>query len=278
MKLIYENEMGRVVLSGEGKGTFRITELSGLSLPDTEADTVRYPDAPGQMVNRISVLARTITVAGDIWDETGVAVSRAMGVLMHPGILTVSTPRFERCAPCRSISFLPGAKRGDYLCYTLQLVCDNPYFSDKKAQKDVVATKKAMLKTSFTLPAMLSKRTTSARVINRGNVAVMPRILLQTPVAATFPKGLLLQNRTTGKSLTLHLTLSAGETLTVDCENRKIYTDKQENLLGCLDSDCVMSAFSFVPGVNEIAVFAEDEIAKFSVSCSFCNQYGEAIG
>lgn len=277
MKLIYENEMGRVTLSGGGKHAVRITACHGLSFPETEADTVRYPDTPGQIVTTISVLPRTITVAGDILDKTGREVSRIMGVFSVPGKLFVQSARFQRVILARTVSFLPEERRGGFVPYTLQLVCDDPYFSDVHPEEVPVATRVKHIASSMTLPAVFSTRTNSAKVVNRGSVRVMPCLSVTAESEATFPKGLVLENRTTGARLALSLTLSPKETLTIDTENRKIFTEKQTNLLGSLQSDCVMSAFFLVPGMNELVLSAEEEPAKLSASCRFYHRYGEAM-
>lgn len=277
MKLIYENALGRVELTGGGSGTFRLTETQGLSFPETEADVVRYANEPGQTVTEIFVLPRTITVSGDICDPTGREMVRAATVFSAQGALTVTGMRGRRNIKCRCTGFMPQKRKGCFIPFTLQLVCDRPYFEDVTENTISVAKKVACLTSPFTLPTAFSRRINEARIVNSGSVPVMPVIEISSKHVADCKNGIIIKNNTTGASLALSCGVLAGETITVDCENRTIFGSVQGNLLANLSPQTPMSAFSLQMGVNDVDVTIENETEPVFVRIRFRNQYGEAM-
>lgn len=277
MKLIYENDLGRIELTGGGGGMFRLTEMQGLSFPETEADAVRYANEPGQTVTEIFVLPRTITASGDILDPTGREFVRAATIFSVSGTLTVAGTRRRRQIRCRCTSFTPQKRQGKFIPFTLQFVCDRPYFEDATESHVSVAKKEARLTSPFTFPTAFSQRINEARIVNSGSVPVMPVIEISSQQAATCENGIIIKNDTTGASLILSCGISAGETITVDCENRTVSGSMQGNLLASLSENTPMSTFSLQMGVNDIAVTIENEEEPILVRLRFRNQYGEAM-
>lgn len=277
MKLIYENALGRVELTGGGGGIFRLTETQGLSFPETEASAVRYANEPGQTVTEIFVLPRTITASGDVLDPTGREITRAATVFSAQGTLTVAGLRGRRKITCRCTSFTPQKRQGCFIPFTLQLVCDRPYFEDVTEHAASVAKKEASLTSPFTFPTAFSKRINEARIVNGGSVPVMPVIEISSKHVATCENGIIIKNHTTGANLVLSCGVLAGETITIDCENRAVFGSLQGNLLAKLSEGTPMSAFSLQMGVNDIAVTVENEEEPILVRLRFRNQYGEAM-
>lgn len=277
MKLIYENALGRVELTGSGKGTFRLTEIQGLSFPETEADAVRYANEPGQTVTELFVLPRTITASGDICDPKGQEAVRAAMVFSVSGTLTVVGARRRRQIRCRCTSFTPQTRKGCFIPFTLQLICDRPYFEDVTESAVSVARKMASLTSPFTLPTAFSQRISEAKVINCGSVPAMPVIEISAKHAVACENGIIIRNRTTGASLILSCGILEGETITVDCENRTVFSSIQGSMLASLSPQTPMSAFFLQIGVNDIAVTIENEAEPILVRFRFRNQYGEAM-
>ena len=69
MKLVYENKKGKIVLKGGGRGGFNIIKITGISLPENDVSTVRYPNMAGQIVTRLTPMERVITISADVRDE-----------------------------------------------------------------------------------------------------------------------------------------------------------------------------------------------------------------
>ena len=277
MKLIYENTIGRLKFCGGSDRVFNITEIEGLSIPDVEADTVRYPDTPGQTVNRISLLPRAITLSGDICDRNGKYVELAAKILSKPGTLYVVSKRSTRKVICRTVSFHPLKRRGVFVPFTLQLMCDDPCFTDVSENRETVYERVKLLRDKLYFPQMFSSRTTKVTLYNNGAFPLNPVILITASIGATCEKGITIFNETTGAKLFLSCELLSGETITVDCDKRKITGSKQGNLITKLSKNTPLSGFLLEAGKNTVSVAAEDETAPLHVEVLYQNKYLQAM-
>lgn len=277
MQLIYENSLGRVCMHG-GTGTnFNITNITGLSVPDTEAVTVRYPDVRGQTVTRISALARTITISGDIKDKSGAYVSRAAAIFSMPATLFVTSGRGTRKIACRCTSFEPSKRCGTYVPFTLQLIADDPYFQDVQESCVNIAKRTHLMKSPFTLPAVVSIRNCETDVINRGSIPAEPVFEISASANALCPNGIVIKNQSAGTQIKLDTGVSANETIVIDIGNRRITSSVRGNLLKTLADDSVLSDFFLTAGTNRIKVIAENEAEPLKIVCRYRNCYPEAI-
>lgn len=277
MKLIYENKVGRLVFCGGSDRTFNITDIEGLSIPGVEADAVRYPDAPGQTVNRISFLPRTITLSGDIRDKSGKYVELAAKILSFPGTLYVVSKRNTRKISCRSVSFEPLKRQGIFVPFTLQLMCDDPCFTDADEKKETIYKRVKLFKNEILFPQMLSSRTNKGTLYNHGSFSVYPVIFITAPKGATCKKGITIFNETTGAKLFLSCEILSGETITVDCDARKITGSVQGNLITKLLKTTPLSGFFLETGKNVLSVMAEEETAPIQAEVLYQNKYLEAV-
>lgn len=277
MKLIYENAVGRLEFYGGSDRIFNITDIEGLSIPDLEADTVRYPDMPGQTVNRISLLPRTITLSGDIRDKDGRYVELAAKILSKPGVLYVVSRRNTRKISCRSISFEPRKRQGIFVPFALQLICDDPCFTDVSEKKEAIYKREKLFKNEVLFPQMLSSRTTKGTLYNHGSFSVNPVIFITAPKGAACEKGITIANETTGAKLCLSCEILSGETVTVDCDTRKITGSEQGNLITKLLKTTPLSGFFLEIGANVLNVTAEDETSPLQVEVLYQNKYLEAV-
>lgn len=277
MQLIYENELGRISLGGGHADSFNITEINGLSFPETEADTVRFSGVPGQTVVSVAVLPRTITISGDIEDKTGIKTQKGAKVFSKSGTLYVVSNSRKRMIKSRCTSFTPEKRKGIFVPFTLQLVCDNPYFEDISKTKESILKKEKLLKSPFILPVMFSKRITEARIINRGTYENEPVFEITCKENAACPKGIVIKNLTTGKSIELLTDVLKDEIITVDINQRKITSNIRGNLLGTLGENSKLSELYLAVGINDIWANAEEEPELLSISCNFRNSYVEAL-
>lgn len=277
MQLIYENELGRISLGGGSDNTFNIIEISGLSFPETNANTVRFSGVPGQTVVSVDVLERTITISGDIKDKTGMMVQKAATVFSKSGILYVASNSRKRRIASRCTSFNPEKRKGIYVPFTLQLVCDSPYFEDISQTSESVLKKEKLLSSPFILPAMLSKRVTQARIINRGTCENEPVFEITCNEDAACPDGIVIKNLTTGKEITLLTDVLKNEIITVDIFKRKISSNIRGNLLGTLSQNSILSNIYLAVGINDIWANAENEPELLSIVCKYRNNYVEAL-
>lgn len=277
MQLIYQNSLGRVCMRGGIGANFNITNITGLSVPDTEVTAVRYPDVRGQVVTRISTLPRTITVSGDINDKNGMHASGAATVFSTPGTLFVSSSRNTRKIACRCTSFELSKRCGIYIPFTLQLIADDPYFQDVSESCVHIAKRTDLLTSSFTLPAMFSVRECETNVINRGSVHTEPVFEISAAAEAHCPNGITIKNNTTDAEIKLATGILANETVTVDVGARKITSSVRGNILNVLDGNSILSKNFLTAGVNRIRVTAENEPQLLIAVCRYHSCYTEAV-
>lgn len=277
MQLIYKNELGIVRLSGKHSDGFCITEISGLSLPQTHANTVNYPGVPGQTVLSLSVMARTITISGDVKDKTGTCVSKAAAVFSRPGALFIYSSNKNKKIACRCQSFIPEKRKGIYVPYVIELVCDNPLFEDVAEKKVDILTKQRLLKNSFVLPCAFSSHKTQGRVINSGTYKNEPVFEISCLTDAACPDGIVIENLTTNKKIVLNTDVLSGECITVDVKSRKITSNLRQNLLDVLSDDSVLSELYLGVGINDLLAKADNEASLINVKCKFTNTYVEAV-
>ena len=88
---------------------------------------------------------------------------------------------------------------------------------------------------------------------------------------------LIIKNHTSGENMTLDYGGVMGDFITVDIKNRKIYNQDGENLLKYLADDSFFDGFHFFPGSNDIEVINYNTSAGVGVSCTYSNQYLEAV-
>ncbi len=277
MKLIYENESGRITMRGGTGADFNITEITGLSFPDTAVQTVRYPGVPGQTVTGISHFPRTITISGDIKDERGVLTSRAATVFSSPGTLFVISNRNSRKIECRCTNFEPKKRQGIYVPFVMQLVSDYPYFEDVSENCESILKKEKLLCGTVTFPEVFSKRLNEARIVNQGIYKNEPVFKINTVNYAECPDGIIIENLTTGQKLTLSTDVLEGETITIDVGERKITSDLRGNMIGVMAQNDMLSRMYLAVGINDILVTATNEKEMLLITCTHKNGYVEAV-
>ncbi len=277
MQLIYENELGRIILGGGKNDSINITEIQGLSFPETYANTVKYSGVPGQTVVSVSILPRTITVSGDIKDKTGILAQKIATVLSKEGTLYVVSERRKRKIDARCTSFIPEKKKRIFIPFSAQFVCDSPYFEDSNETRESVFKKVNLTKSEFVLPYMFSKRNTEARVINRGTYVNEPVFEITVSDYASCPNGIVIDNHTTEKSIKLLCDVLKDECITVDIRKRKVWSNLRGNLLSKLSDESILSDMGLAVGINNISVLAEDEPGFLHVVCKYTNSYVEAL-
>ena len=217
MRIVYENERGKVTMYGGGASCgFNILQISGLSLPENDVSTVRYPNLAGQTVTKSTPMERVITIMADVYDENSRKISSAARVFSIPGVMYITALGKTKKINCRSVSFEIGTKRGSYIPFTVQLCADNPYFEDIYETKLSVSKREGCIKAPLILGSEFSKRYTEKNVINSGDVSLEPVFEITSDKGIICPEGITIKNKTNGNFITLDTDVSAGETITVD--------------------------------------------------------------
>ena len=276
MKLIYENEFGTCVMAGGGNGGMRITELTGLSLPERNETCYTYAGVPGQTLGEVQLLARTITIHVDIvCEKTGMDIRRIAKIFGHAGRLTVSHKNLHRVIHCRCISFTKRERSDALISAVVQLLADNPYFHDIAPVSSAIMQKEALLSTPFTLPCMVSSRKVEASVMVTGDAPAEPVITIRgTSDSVLENPEIVIENETTGAKITLFYGLSQGEQLTIDIKNRTILSSKTENMYPYLSQDTFLNQFTLPCGVSVVSC---KTIEPIFATISYENNYAEAM-
>lgn len=280
-KIIFENDTGRLSLSGGGDEAWRITKISGLGMSDKKYQTVSYFSEAGQKTISERREARIITIAGDVSCADKFAVrkiSQAIKILDKPGWLTIRSNGITRRIWARCKGFEEGETYGVFRKFAMQFCCDCPYFEEVGNDSMALFEKTKEIKNTFTLPKVFTCRKSDGIVVNRGDVEAEP--ILNIYFDARIEEGknvtLTIDNKSTGYKLVMSLYPKPGDIVTVDVTKRKIYNDKGENLIATLTDDCSLNKFTLKEGANNITVTSDVE-TNLSVVCRFTNRYLEAI-
>ncbi len=273
MKIIYENERGKVVMYGGGNGIFNIIEIRGLSMPENNIDAVYYPDMAGCRVNKSTFQERIITISGDIRDNTGKNTTRAMNIISMPGAMTIISGSVSRKIFVRSISFETNKRKGAYIPFVLQLMAENPYFQDVNDTKTIVSKREGVLSSPFVLPCNFSIRKTQAMIVNNGDVNLEPVFILKSPEGVVCPEGIVIENLNTGAKIKLNTDIAPDEQIKVDIKNRRITSSSRGNIILCLDDETSLSEFFLETGVCDVKVSAWDAEGKINAECIYNNNY-----
>lgn len=273
MRLVYENERGKITMHGGGKAGFNIINISGLSLPENNVNTIRYPGIAGQTVTKSTPMERYITISGDVYDENDKRIVNAARVFSLSGDLYITTNGKTKKINCRTVSFDVGNKKGSYIPFTVQFCADNPYFEDIYETKIYISKREEKLSSPFVLGCAFSKRLTKNNIINSGDVAIEPVFEISSVKEIICPEGITIKNITNGASITLVTDILANETITVDIKNREIRSNLRGNLLFSLKTDTSISRFSLEPGVSLVEISAPGSGGELLTVCRHNNSY-----
>ncbi len=280
-KIVFENDAGRLCLSGGGDEAWRITKISGLGMSEKKYQTVSYFSEAGQKTVSERREARIITIAGDVFGTEKLAVrrvSRAIKILDKPGWLTIRSNGTVRRIWARCSGFEDGEAYGAFRKFAMQFCCDCPYFEEVGNDSIALFKKTKEIKNTFTLPKIFTCRTSEGVVVNKGDVEAEPilNIYFGAEIADGEKVTLTIYNKTSECRLVMSLYPKPGDIVTVDVTKRKIYNDRGENLIAALFDDCSLNKFTLKEGANNITITSDVE-TNLSVVCRFTNRYLEAV-
>ena len=273
MKLTYENERGKVVMCGGGADIFNIVEIRGLALPENDIDSVYYPNVAGCVVKSSIPQERMITISADAKDKTGKNISYAMSVFSMPGTITISEQGKSRKISARCVSFDTNKRKGIYVPFVLQLMAEDPYFTDIYDTNLVVNEREKKLSSQFVLPCALSLRKAEVMLINKGDVAIEPIITLTSYSGAVCPEGIVIKNLNNESVIKLNTDILPGEEITVDIKNRRVTSSLYGNYISRLANETSISDFIVDLGVSTLRITADDIAGDFCAQCTFNNRY-----
>ena len=285
IQVILENRHGRLCMGGSSSPQWRITEISGLGLLEKNFSTVTYPGESGQQTLGHTYGPRTISISGVIMNDGNLQRTLANAIHIFQDDVTVKLQFGERKRKtlCH-VAVFENNERNVYLQhFVLQLIADNPFFEDWEDTSVAVYKRENLLKTTFTLPCVFSKRTNEIDVLVTGQENSEPVILIAntaSPVNALEESGIELTNTLPGgteQRIFLETTTQAGEIITVNIPERTVTSNLRGNLLNTLSNDSFLSDFYLAPGTNRVSVTNYNTFEDISVLCQYNNRYLEAV-
>ena len=285
IQVIIENQYGRLYMGGSGGPQWRITEIDGIGLPEKNFSTVTYPGESGQQTLGFTYGSRTISISGVIMNNGALQRTLESAIQIFQDDVTVKLQFGERKrkAFCH-VAVFENNERDVYLQhFVLQFIADNPFFEDWENTKTAVYKRENLLKTTFTLPCVFSKRTNETEILVTGQENSEPIFFIENTVSsasALAESGIELTNTLpdgTEQRIFLETTTQDGETITVNIPERTITSNIRGNLLNTLSDDSFLSDFYLVPGTNRVAVTNYNTAEEISVMCQYNNRYLEAV-
>ncbi|MDD6735736.1 MAG: phage tail family protein [Clostridiales bacterium] len=274
----FYNDCGTVNFGGGADlNSWRVTGCDGLAVPGRSFTVCRYAGIDGQTTVASRREARTVTLSGDFYagGEGETAYKRALSVLGKSGTLEVKSMGETRRTEAACASFTERGRQGNYRLFTVQFVCDSPYFESAVETEVPLYKTIPLLDSDFTFPGKFSERITRTLVVNGGDSDAEPIFHI---TAGHNPLGILtIVNHTTNQRLSINYEPLADEIITVDVAARRIYSSGGNNLLNCLSDDSFFDGFTIVPGGNDIEVVIGESNRELAVSCRFRNRYSEAV-
>ena len=254
-EIIFYNSCGSVVFGGgRSESRFKIIEADGLGLSGKSFKSCIFENSVGQKTVDVHDNARTITLKGDffIGGDYLDDYKEAFAVFDKEGVLEIRHRggAFRIKAYCTQ--FLPLEKKGEYMPFTIQFVCDEPYFESAAGYEVPIFKTIGRLDSDFEFPGMFSERITRRNVYISSNARTEPVITIKT---GREPSGVLhIQNHTSGEQLDINYEPLSREYITVDVKNRKIFNQNGDNLLTYLANDSFFDGFHLFPGDNDVEV------------------------
>lgn len=273
----FYNDAGTVTFGGgSAPDGWRLTACDGLALTGKSFTACRYAGCDGQSTVEARKNPRTVTLSGDFYaEENSGEYEKAMTVLSGSGMLEVNTGGKVRRTAAECASFTERGREGKYRLFTVQFICDSPYFESAEACEVPVYRTFAHLDSDFVFPGKFSERITRNVIVNEGDMTAEPILFIN---AGHNPLGIItVKNHTSGEQLSIDYEPLAGDIITVDTSARKIYNSDGENLLSKLSNDSFFDGFTLLPGSNDIEVFLGEGNRELSVSCRFRPRYSEAV-
>jgi len=274
------NETGSIDFGGGNSGSlWKVTTADGLSFCGRTFTYAKYAGGEGRKTTDVTVNSRTITLGGDIYlgENFKESFKNAMTVLENEGILEINTPFGKRNITARCCDFLEGGRKGKYMLFTVQFICDNPYFEDADKTEVAIYRQVPYLDAEFTFPGEFSRRISRRNIEYVGTRWAEPVFFISIDEGVSGDDLLIIKNHTSGESLTFNYGGALGEFITVDVKSRKIYNRKGENLLKYLSDDSFFDGFHLHPGDNDIEVINKNVNTGISVTCCYANRYCEAV-
>ncbi len=279
MKLVYKNSFGKVTMTGNSNGVLRICSVEGLGPIVYDYNTAVFSGYDGQETVSRRALPRYITLSLESnMSNTEVNLDEILNVFQFSGVLYIIGEEKKRRIRCNQ-TYIPEIKsviRGEIAAFTVQLVCDNPFFEDVEDTIIPLYERRKKLSTPFSLPSAFGEIVLGGSIEVKGIENVEPVITIHYPNALTGVEFVVVKNLRTVKQIQLDYAPKNKDTVVIDVKNRKVTSALGGNIINYLSADTFLGDFVFVPGINTVEVLVGDVPAEFVIECKYNNLYREA--
>ncbi|MBQ7985927.1 MAG: phage tail family protein [Clostridia bacterium] len=276
----FYNETGSIDFGGGNSGSkWKVLAAEGLAFCGRSFAVAKYAGQDGQKTTSVTVNARTITLSGDVFlgDDFDLEFKSAMTVLENEGTIEIQTGLGTRLIRARCCDFRENERKGKYMLFVVQFICDDPYFEDADKTEVAIYKRVSLFDKYFTFPGKFSERISRRNIEYAGTRETEPTLFISIDEGKDGDNQLVIKNHTSGESLTFNYGGVLGDFITVDIKNRKIYNQDGENLLKYLADDSFFDGFHLFPGSNDIEVINRNTNTGITVTCCFSNRYSEAV-
>ncbi len=276
----FYNETGSIDFGGGRSVSFwKVTSADGLAFCGRNFTCAKYAGQDGQKTTDVTVNARTITLSGDALccDDFAQEFKSAMTVLENEGVIEIKTELGTRRIKARCCDFRENGRKGKYMLFVVQFVCDDPYFEDADKTEIAIYKQIPLLDADFTFPGKFSERICRRNIMYEGTREAEPVFFISIDEGKDGDNQLVIKNHTSGENLTFNYGGVMGDFITVDIKNRKIYNQDGESLLKYLADDSFFDGFHLFPGSNDIEVINRNVNTGITVNCRYANRYSEAV-
>lgn len=261
-----------------GRGhDIQVTDISGLALPKKIRNTASYAGIAGNVLLSETVSARTITVSGDIKisDYSDMLISKMLRILNNSGTLYIKNGK-RRCIQCSSSEIEFSKPSRVYREFVIQFTADYPYFTDNDYKTAYLFSRVKNIIMPFTFPRIFSKRMNEAVIYNSGDTRIFPIITIKFSSDSLNDASILLNNNTTGKSLSIIYSAKKNEIITIDIQNRTVQSNLFGDIISSISDDSYLSDLYLDLGKNNLNMIFTN-CGSASSECSYKNNYIENI-
>lgn len=275
----YISEGGTVEMGGGSAPHFNVTSISGFELPGMDFTEKEFAGENGSTLTGKKDTSRTLTVSGTV-RGTQETIEQAYKAFYHSGELhcIFGNKRRKILCRCSRMDDMERLGNSNLSKFVVQFKADYPYFSD--INKIVVPIYKLtnLVTDSFELPCVFTKRETESDLFNTGDKDVYPTIIIKNSSSnSAVIKGMQINNTVTGAFIKLDYALSAGETVTLNLDTRKIRSDINGNITNYISDDTDLSLFCLKPGRNHLQFIGQDTSIIINASVVFSPLYLTAV-
>lgn len=257
--ITFENDIGKITMGGADYAGIRMYSVTGIGLNPAERTVKVYNGYYGGRCENRRVPERTVTISGEINSDycNRIAVKQRMcDVFSEPGVMTISNGARRRAIKAEAVQLDFGDRNQLLQKFTVQYACEEGVFYSPEPRIQRIFHTEKLVRGTYSLPMVLSRRHTSVDINNTGHYPIFPIIRIYDAGARAADDtdgGIIISNLSTGASLNIVCQTSEGEVMTVDIPERRVLSSITDGDMYCFSDDTVPADFVLQRGNNIIS-------------------------